>query len=184
MSFIQHKELRPINSFFSRLIIIEIPLMSSSIHFNFVEKRHVIFTARKDVCEGRVFTGVCLSTGRGLCPGGLCPGGLCPGGLCPLFPGGLCPEAGLCLGGLFVMEGICQGDPSSLRQHADGTHPPGIYSCVLSIWQPAKQFIFYLFRGKRVCSTIQTIPYNLVFITDDNTRSTTTHTAGMHEFGS
>ena len=65
MSFIQHKELRPINSFFSRLIIIGIPLMSSSIHFNFVEKRHVIFTARKDVCEGRVFTGVCLSTGRG-----------------------------------------------------------------------------------------------------------------------
>ena len=27
-----------------------------------------------EVCEGYVFTGVCLSTGGLLCPGGLCPG--------------------------------------------------------------------------------------------------------------
>ena len=47
-----------------------------------------------EVCEGYIFTGVCLSTGggflvsvqgisvqAGLCLGGLCPGGLYPGGL-------------------------------------------------------------------------------------------------------
>ena len=34
-----------------------------------------------EVCEGNVFTGVCLSTGWGLCSGGLCLGGgvLCQG---------------------------------------------------------------------------------------------------------
>ena len=46
------------------------------LHFNY------IITGRKKVCEGYVFTGVCLSTVRGgsLSNGGLCLGGLCPGG--------------------------------------------------------------------------------------------------------
>ena len=41
-----------------------------------------------EVCEGNVFTGVCLSTGGSwsLSRGGLCPGCLCPGGLCPGRP--------------------------------------------------------------------------------------------------
>ena len=54
-----------------------------------------------EVCEGNVFTGVCLSTGGGvLCPGGgLCLGGLSGGCLCL---GGLCPG------------GLCQGDPHTV----------------------------------------------------------------------
>ena len=45
----------------------------------------ILLPLAKEVCEGYVFTGVCLSMGeslsRGLCPGGLCPGGcFCPGG--------------------------------------------------------------------------------------------------------
>ena len=43
-----------------------------------------------------VFTGVCLSTGGGLCPGGLCPVGSLSGGS---MSGG-CLSRGLCLGDL------------------------------------------------------------------------------------
>ena len=69
-----------------------------------------------EVCEGYVFTGVCLSTG-GLCPKGSLfrgvsvqrGGGLCLGGLCP--------------------EGSLSGRPH-IRLRADGTHPTGMHSCL------------------------------------------------------
>ena len=85
-----------------------------------------------EVCEGYVFTGVCLSTmgvsvsfwGGGLHPGGLCPGGLCPGGSPSrrgLCKGGslsreVSDQGGFLSGGVSVQAGVsvrgglCQGD--------------------------------------------------------------------------
>ena len=85
-----------------------------------------------EVCEGNVFTDVCLSTWGSLFRGGFCPGGLYPGGLCPggplsrgvsiqgkgLYPGegslsrervsvqgkGLCPGEGSLSRGVSVRE--------------------------------------------------------------------------------
>ena len=60
------------------------------------------------VCEGYVFTGVCLYTGGrslGLCPGGLSlrpGGGLCQGGLC---------LGGVCLEGVSVQGGLSRRPP-------------------------------------------------------------------------
>ena len=102
----------------------------------------IISTARKwSLEQGNVFTGVCLSTARGLCPsmhhrshdrgvsiqGGLCPRGahLCPGG--SLFREGLCPGrvsvqgqsrsrgggGGLSLSGRLSV----QGDPETETPH-------------------------------------------------------------------
>ena len=64
-----------------------------------------IITAANEVCEGYVFSGVCLSTrGRGLCPGrSLSRGSLLWGSLSRegSLPGrGLCPGRGPCPGGL------------------------------------------------------------------------------------
>ena len=64
------------------------------------------------VCEGYVFTGVCLSTGRGSLPRGFLSsgvvsvqGGLCSGG--SLFrEGGLCPGGGLCPEVRIILECI------------------------------------------------------------------------------
>ena len=67
-----------------------------------------IFNAANDVCEGDVFTGVCLST-RG--------GGLCPGG--SLSRGDLCLVGGLCPGGSL----------SGRRECAGGTHRTRMPSC-------------------------------------------------------
>ena len=87
------------------------------------------------VCEGYVFTGVCLSTGGlTLCLWGVLVsvwgvsiwgvsvrGSLYPGGgVCPgvsvqgvSVQGGLCP-GGLCLGGSLSRGCICQGDPHTV----------------------------------------------------------------------
>ena len=76
-----------------------------------------------EVCEGYVFTAVCLSTGGGGL--GLCPGGLCPGGKVSVHPGGslfrgvsvqgdLCPgrslSRGLCPGRSLSRGGLCPGE--------------------------------------------------------------------------
>ena len=80
---------------------------------------NLLLLPANEVCEGNVFTGVCLSKGgflsRGdLCPGGLCPGGVCPGGLCPggLCPGGVSTQGGSLSrkslsGGLYLGGGLC-----------------------------------------------------------------------------
>ena len=75
-----------------------------------------------EVCEGNVFTCVCLSTG-GLCPRGVSVQGvsvwrsLCPGGSLSrrvsvwgsLPRGGLCQGGSLSIGGISVQEGLCPG---------------------------------------------------------------------------
>ena len=69
-----------------------------------------------EVCEGYVFTGVCLSTGGSLSRGSVWGGSLSGGSL---SGGGLCPG-----------RGLCHGDPP-LRQCAGGTHPTGMHSCLI-----------------------------------------------------
>ena len=64
-----------------------------------------------EVCEGYVFTCVCLSRVSvwGLCPGVVyVPGCLCPGALCPDWS---LSRAGLCSGWVSVQGGLCHGDP-------------------------------------------------------------------------
>ena len=89
-----------------------------------------------DVCEGYVFTGVCLSMGgSGGVPvsvhGGFCPGmgGLCPGG------GGLSRGWGVCIGGgeslsrgwgVSVQGGLCPGW-GSLSRGSLSWRPPSPY---------------------------------------------------------
>ena len=65
-----------------------------------------------EVCEGNVFTGICLSTGGCLCPGVSVQGvfvqeGFCPGG--GLRAGGLCTEGSLSVW-VSVQGCLCQGD--------------------------------------------------------------------------
>ena len=64
-----------------------------------------------EVCEGYVFTGVCLSTmGVSVSFWGVVSiqGGLCPGGLCP---GGSPSRRGLCKGGgLYPGRSLTRGD--------------------------------------------------------------------------
>ena len=64
------------------------------------------------VCEGYVFTGVCLSTGGVLHPGGFSIGGV-------LHPRGGSPSVG--------GSPSRRGSPSG--QCAGGTHPTGMHSC-------------------------------------------------------
>ena len=71
------------------------------------------------VCEGYVFTGVCLSTRGSLSSGVTVQRGL--------FLWGLHPGGSLSRGSL--LEGLCQGDPPSVRLRAGGTHPTGMHSC-------------------------------------------------------
>ena len=94
-----------------------------------------------EVCEGYIFTGVCLSRGRGL---GLCPGGL---GLRPmglsvlgvsvqgvsvqgdLCPGGLCPGGSLSWGSLSrgsLSGGLCPGGSLSGGSLSGGSLSRGI----------------------------------------------------------
>ena len=99
----------------------------------------VYLPCANQVCEGNVFTGVCLSTGgvsvqeRGLCSReGLCPGESLSrgeplsrdGGLC-LCRGGLCPGWGLCPEG-----GLYQGDPPYGNERAVGI----LLECIL-VWK-------------------------------------------------
>ena len=60
-------------------------------HFCIVLKNKIYLPLANEVCEGYVFTGVCLSTGwisvqGGLCFRGVCPGGSLSGGLCHRDP--------------------------------------------------------------------------------------------------
>ena len=53
---------------------------------------HIFLPPANEVCEGYVFTGVCLSTWGGVCgcsrgQGGMCG---CSGGACMVTPGGAC----------------------------------------------------------------------------------------------
>ena len=83
-----------------------------------------------EVCEGYVFTGVCLSTGGDICPGGwsLSRGvpvqvGLCSGG--SLSRGGLCPLSwGISVQGVPVQEGLWGG---SLSRGVSEGEPPYSY---------------------------------------------------------
>ena len=59
----------------------------------------ILLPLANEVCEGYVFTGVCLSMGESL-------------------------SRGLCPGGVFVQGGFCQGDP-----RVGGTHPTRVHSC-------------------------------------------------------
>ena len=109
---------RKLFSFFTSLNL----RVSPQLHNNHVQHNYHPRTKFAKV----VFTGVCLSTGGGLCPhgvGGLCRGGLCPResltrrvsvqgrGLCP-GEGSLCPEEGsLSRGGVSVQgRGLCPGE--------------------------------------------------------------------------
>ena len=75
------------------------------------------------VCEGDVFTGVCLCKG-GPCPGGHCTGvGVSVGGLSPGWSLSrvISVQGGLCLGGL-CLGGLCPG--GSLSRGFSGVEIP------------------------------------------------------------
>ena len=83
-----------------------------------------------EVCEGYVFTGVCLSTGGGLHSWG---GGVCIQGMVCIqgwsASGGVCIHAsrrGLHPGG--VGQTPPQLDTTGYGQRAGGTHPTGMHS--------------------------------------------------------
>ena len=92
-----------------------------------------------DVCEGYVFTGVCLSTGEvsvwagGLCPWGSVSRGSLSGVLCP---GVLCPWGSLSR----AVSVICQGDATRMVT-CGGTYPTGMHSCFKGISQWRIQYI-------------------------------------------
>ena len=68
-------------------------------------------TAReRSLGQGNMFIGVCLSTGRGLCPGGSLSRGIS------------------------VQGGLCHRDPPSrYGERAGGTHPTEMHSCLFSV---------------------------------------------------
>ena len=85
---------------------------------------HLFLLSAKEVCEGYVFTGVCLSTGVGSLSRGVCPeGSLSRGGLCPRgslsrefyvqggggYVQGISVQGGLCPGGSLSKGGLCPG---------------------------------------------------------------------------
>ena len=81
-----------------------------------------------EVCEGNVFTGVCLSTGRGVCIGG---GGLPRGGLHQEVPGG-----GLHPGGLGRA-------PLGLPMEGLGSPLPPRHMGYYWIWSTSRQYTSY-----------------------------------------
>ena len=72
-----------------------------------------------EVCEGNVFTGVCLSTGGLSVRGGVCLQGV-------YFQGGSLSWGSLSRGGL------CHRDPPYVGR-AGGMHPTGMHSCFKSV---------------------------------------------------
>ena len=93
-------------------------------------------------CEGYVFTGICLSTGRGawsregyplLGGGAWSQGGVCswgvsaPGGA--WSRGGLVPGVAWSHGGLVSQHALRQTPPGETATAADGTHPTGMNFC-------------------------------------------------------
>ena len=95
------------------------------------------------VCEGNVFTGVCLSTGGGMHGWGTCVAeghawqGVCMVGAC--MPGGMhgrgCAwQRGVHGGGICDRRhswlGVC-GVAGEMATAVGGTHPTGMHSCLL-----------------------------------------------------
>ena len=82
-----------------------------------------------EVCEGYVFTAVCLSTGGGL---GHCPGVFCPGGRSLSrgisVQGGLCPGRGFCPGGSLFRKVSVQGVSVQVVSVLGGLCPGGSLS--------------------------------------------------------
>ena len=108
-----------------------------------------IFTARNEVCEGYVFTGVCLSTGR--VPGQVPPGQLhIPSQAGTQPPAGTIPEQVPPLPGRYTHPGRYTTTPGRYTpwegtspwpqcmlgygQQAGGTHPTGMHSCLKIFW--------------------------------------------------
>ena len=133
-----------------------------------ISMKEILLPPANEVCEGYVFTGVCLSTGEGGmhgCSWGACmvaPGGhawllggawLLTGG-CVVAPGGVYG----CLGGAcmvapwgcaWLLGGACMGYDNIRRygQWAGSTHPTGMHSC----------FSFMQKSGKCVTTKIEKI---------------------------
>ena len=79
----------------------------------------IIISTRKRICEGYVFTGVCLSTGGRLLLGGLVPGGcLVPG----VWSRGVSAPGESAPGGCLV-----ETSPGTATA-TGGTHPTGMHS--------------------------------------------------------
>ena len=92
------------------------------IRASYGEYTQVSLPPANEVCEGYVFTGVCLST---------------RGGVLVSVQGALCPGAGHCPGGsLSRVGGLCQGDKETPWTETPPygnkrTVPTGIHSCSL-----------------------------------------------------
>ena len=85
-----------------------------------------------EVCEGNVFTGVCLSTGRGVCIGV----GVCQGGVCIRRSRG-----GLHLVGS-ASRGFGQSSPGSTYGGV-GQPPPPRHMGYYGIWSTSRQYTSY-----------------------------------------
>ena len=78
-----------------------------------------------EVCEGYIFTGVCLSMGGGMHGGGH----VWQGEGCVWWGRGVCGR-GCMAGGMQGRGGVCAtADTTGYGQWAGGTHPTGMHSC-------------------------------------------------------
>ena len=134
---------------------IQIGMSRDSCHLYHPGLAWIFLPPANEVCEGYVFTGVCLSTWGGMCGcsrGGMCGcsggvlgmhgcsrGGLhgcsrggmcgCSQGACVVAPKGTCMVAPR--GHVWLLQGACMGYDKIQRydQWAGGTHPNGMHSC-------------------------------------------------------
>ena len=89
----------------------------------------IFLPSANEVCEGDVFTGVCLSTGGGMCGTWH---GLCMAGGHAWQGGCMCGRGRAWRGGICVWQGggMCAtADTTGYGQWAGGTHPTGMHSC-------------------------------------------------------
>ena len=80
------------------------------------------------VCEGYVFTGVCLSPGGRAWQGMCMAGGMCGGG--HAWQGGMRDRGACVVGGACVPRMPPSADTTGYCQWAGGTHPTGMHSCL------------------------------------------------------
>ena len=97
-----------------------------------------LYHLQNEVCEGYVFTGVCLSRGGRAWQGGMRGGGVHDGGhvwqgACmagAVHGGGACVAGGhVWQRGVHAGEGTCVADTMRYGQWAGGTHTTGMHSC-------------------------------------------------------
>ena len=96
--------------------------------FNYLQHNFILPPAN-EVCEGYVFTGVCLSSGKGACVvGGLCVRG-CTHGRSVRMQGGMHGRESVC--GRVCMAGGGGGAyvAGETATATDSTHPTGMHSC-------------------------------------------------------